>query len=106
MPPTRQPAQVETVDPQAPRDPSQGKTTTMADLGMVARPEIEIDTVTRQAPRQTAPRMVTIRVNTDIEEMTYIQGGRSEKYSFETGRRYQVPIYIAQELEALGKIWH
>ena len=50
--------------------------------------------------------MAVIRVNTDIEEMTYVAGGRRESYTFVVGNRYRVPVYIAQELENTGKLWH
>lgn len=67
----------------------------------VGRPE---DVVPTQLQQQRG--MVTVRVNTDIEDMSYVGGGRPERYSFEQGHVYSVPWYIADELEANGKVWH
>jgi hypothetical protein len=69
-------------------------------------PEVEVDTVTDSLPNKNGVPTVVIRVNEDIENMSYVAGGRKERYTFEQGNRYRVPIYIAAELEGLGKIWH
>jgi hypothetical protein len=70
-------------------------------------PEIEVDAVTEtRKPNPSGPPMVVIRVNEDIEEMSYLAGGRRERYEFTAGHRYKVPVYIAQELEAQGRVWH
>jgi len=65
------------------------------------------------APEETLPeyhqrqrRMVTIRVNENVEEMSYVGGGRREQYTFEAGHQYRVPVEIASELERIGKVWH
>lgn len=109
-PNTQQPAEV---NPQyEERLPEHGEMTTPSDLGFVPkqREEIEVDQVLTQSPSHRSgvqrPPMVTIRVNCEIEQMTYAHQGRMESYSFQEGHRYQVPFYIADELEALGKIWH
>lgn len=68
--------------------------------------EVIVDEVQVQAPKQSGIRMVEIRVNEDISEMSYVSAGRRETYTFEVGHRYKVPVYIAQELENLGKVWH
>jgi hypothetical protein len=44
-----------------------------------------------------------IRVNTDIEEMTY---GVGTSYTFLRGRRYRVPHHLYQWLESRGVIYH
>lgn len=81
----------------------------MDSIGLGNKGEIEIDGVTPQVPRPQGPEpqpTVIIRVNQDIEQMTWAAGGRIEEYNFTDGHRYQVPVYIAQELENLGKLWH
>lgn len=70
-------------------------------------PEVEVDPIVAEAPQQhSGVPTVVIRVNDNVEEMSYIADGRKERYTFEAGNRYRVPIYIAAELEGLGKIWH
>jgi hypothetical protein len=44
-----------------------------------------------------------IRVNTDIEDMTY---GVGTSYTFLRGRRYRVPFPLYQWLESRGVIYH
>jgi hypothetical protein len=44
-----------------------------------------------------------IRVNTDIEDMTY---GVGTSYTFLRGRRYRVPYYLYQWLESRGVVYH
>ena len=86
----------------------EGAIGTLADVGGgAAVPEIEVDRIEQTvAQRPGGPRQVVIRVNEDIEEMSYLSGGRRETYTFQTGHRYKVPVHIARELEALGKVWH
>lgn len=60
--------------------------------------------VRRRQSRQDSS--VIIRVNEDIEDMSYVAGGRRESYTFEAGKQYRVPRHIAVELENNGKIWH
>lgn len=69
--------------------------------------EVEVDPIISDAPKKSnGVPTVVIRVNENIEEMSYVANGRKERYTFESGNRYRVPIYIAAELEGLGKIWH
>lgn len=68
-------------------------------------PEVEVDRVA-EAPQRAGVPTVVIRVNDNIEDMSYVANGRTERYTFEVGNRYRVPVYIAAELEALGKVWH
>jgi hypothetical protein len=74
-------------------------------LSTPTMPEVEVDSVTESAKPQGVPTVV-VRVNEAIEDMSYIADGRKERYTFEAGNRYRVPIYIAAELESLGKVWH
>ena len=77
-------------------------------------PEIEIDPLydptASNGPRPIGGpepiRTVVIRVNQDIEDMSWVGDGRRENYTFQAGGRYRVPTYIAIELERLGKVWH
>lgn len=71
-----------------------------------ALPEVEVDALQETSSAPQGVPMVEIRVNEPIEEMTMVAGGRTEHYTFEAGNRYRVPIYIAQELDAIGKLWH
>lgn len=85
---------------------AEGGITVMNDLVTGPRlPEVEVDRI-QSAPVQQGTPMVVIRVNETIEDMSFIQSNRTERYSFEAGTRYRVPVYIAQELENIGKIWH
>lgn len=88
------------------RDEDEGSITTMTDVDG-SLPEVVVGEVQDTQPqRPNGPPMAVIRVNTDIEEMTYVAGGRRESYTFVVGNRYRVPVYIAQELENTGKLWH
>lgn len=95
------------VNPQADtrNEDIEGGVTVMADLLGGKLPEIEVDPVQPTNVKKGVP-MVVIRVNQDVEDMSYVASGRTERYTFQTGNRYRVPVYIARELEALGKIWH
>ena len=84
---------------------TEGVVTTMSDILGGKLPEVEVDPI-QERPTQSGVPMAIIRVNQDIEDMSYVAGGRAERYTFQTGNRYRVPVYIARELEALGKIWH
>jgi hypothetical protein len=44
-----------------------------------------------------------IRVNTDIEQMTY---GVGNEYTFLRGKRYRVPFHLYQWLESRGVVYH
>ena len=50
----------------------------------------------------TANDTVIIRTITDIEEMTY---GVGNHYTFQAGKKYRVPVHLANYLEELGYIW-
>ena len=45
---------------------------------------------------------VVIRVNTDIEDMTY---GVGNNYTFKAGVKYSVPSHLASYLQGLGYLW-
>jgi hypothetical protein len=46
---------------------------------------------------------VVIRVNEDIEDMTF---GVGNNYSFKAGQKYKVPKNVADHLEEKGYVWH
>lgn len=46
---------------------------------------------------------VVIRVNEDIDEMTY---GYGNTYTMKAGGKYKVPREVADHLESLGLVWH
>ena len=45
----------------------------------------------------------TIRVNANIEQMTF---GAGNIYDFKEGGQYRVPAHVADHLEELGYVWH
>lgn len=70
----------------------------------VGEPEDVVPPQMRQ--KQGNDRMVVVRINESIEDMSYVAGGRRQSYTFEQGKQYRVPIEIARELERNGKVWH
>jgi hypothetical protein len=70
--------------------------------------EIEVGAPEEIVPDHLRNRinMIRVRINEDIEEMSYVGGGQRESYSFKMGHEYLVPWYIANELENNGKVWH
>ena len=48
-------------------------------------------------------KSITIRVNTEIKDMTY---GAGTYYTFLIGPKYKVPVALANYLDALGYVWH
>jgi hypothetical protein len=73
--------------------------------------EIEIgapeEVVPQRLQQRGGVRMVKVRVNENIEEMSLVGGGRRMgPYKFEAGHEYMVPAPIAKELERNGKVWH
>lgn len=46
---------------------------------------------------------VVVRVNEDIDEMTY---GYGNTYSMKAGGQYRVPKNVADHLERKGLVWH
>lgn len=89
------------------RTPDQGEIGTLNSVlsGGPQLPEIEVDAVVEP---ESAPEddTVIIRVNEDVEDMTIHAGGQMYSFSFEVGHRYRVPVQVARELEAVGRIWH
>lgn len=45
----------------------------------------------------------TVRINMDLEKVTY---GAGNHYDFEAGRTYRLPSDLADHLDAKGFVWH
>ncbi len=96
------PAQV--ANPNQPQPQSQNANVAQ-NLGFIPQ-EITVSAVTPTAVPMGA-RTRIIRVNEDIENMSITAGGRPPRiYSFQQGHQYQVPLDVAAELDAIGKLWH
>lgn len=68
-------------------------------------PEIEVDAVEEPRPQPPSNEgMAVIRMNTTLEDFTY--GNPYQHYKLEEGKRYRVPVHIAQYLDGLGYVWH
>jgi len=74
-------------------------------LGFV-RPEVEIEVERlHDEPIQVDPEgMVEIRMARTIEEFTY--GNPHNSYRLEAGKRYRLPLYVAQYLDDLEALHH
>lgn len=95
----------ETVDPNVPDSAGTGKVTTAADLGFNV-PQVIVDEVVETAKAGPDRRTVVIRVNETVDQMSIVDKFGRREYTFEAGHRYRVPLDVAMELEAIGKIWH
>lgn len=73
---------------------------------IMAQPEIEVGTVENVAPVAPGSKTVVVRLNDNIEEMSYVARGVRRRYTFEAGKQYRVPVDVAIELERIGKVWH
>lgn len=64
-----------------------------------------LDVVPQHIQQQS--RMVVVRIGSEgIEDMSYNSGGHRQRFTFEAGHEYRVPVEIAAELERIGKVWH
>lgn len=70
-----------------------------------SREEVTDDDVKEAVQQQVQVKEATrvIRVNENIEQMTY---GKGTSYDFEVGRTYKVPAELADHLESIGYIYH
>jgi hypothetical protein len=91
------------IDPEM--DPDLSEVTRPSDLGFGPRHrEIEVESLSEPAAQPDEDGMVEIRMAETIEEFTY--GNPHLFFKLEEGKRYRVPIYIAQYLSGLGKLYH
>lgn len=70
--------------------------------------EVEVGAPEEVIPAHLRRQMdtVEIRVNDNIEDMSWVGGGRRLKFTFEQGHVYRVPRQVAEELERVGKVYH
>ena len=73
---------------------------------VLSTPEIEVGAIEEVAPARQGDRMVVVRLNENIEDMSVVAGGNKRNYTFEAGKQYRVPVDVAIELERIGKVWH
>jgi hypothetical protein len=94
--------EVEVVIPED-RDPALSETTRPSDLGFpAAQREIEVEPLQDQVQPSDPNGMVEIRMAETIEEFTY--GNPHQSFLLEVGKRYKVPVYVANYLYHLGKL--
>jgi hypothetical protein len=80
----------------------QAKSDEVIDLTKSPRPEPEVTEQESDVVAVEEP-YVTIRVNTDLEQVTI---GYGNNYDFEVGRNYRVPRHVAEHLEEKGVVYH
>lgn len=98
-------ARTKTVNPQV--EVTEDDKDRIGTLGSVlSTPEIEVGTVEEVAPAPQGAKTVVVRLNDNIEDMSYVAGGVRRTYTFEAGHQYRVPVQVAVELERIGKVWH
>ena len=76
-------------------------------LGFVRRPpevEIEVERLHDAPPEVDRNGMVEIRMARTIEEFTY--GNPHNSYRLEAGKRYRLPLYVAEYLDGLEALYH
>ncbi len=76
-------------------------------LGFVRRPpqvEIEVERLQDERPQVDPNGMVEIRMARTIEEFTY--GNPHNSYRLEAGKRYRLPLYVAEYLDGLEALHH
>jgi hypothetical protein len=96
-----------TQQPEAPEQAEENEVTRPSDLGFGPKPvsrEIEVESIQEAPPQVDDSGFVVIRMSQTIEEFTY--GNPHMMYRLEEGKRYRVPVHIAQYLNALGYVYH
>jgi hypothetical protein len=104
---TKQAAEVEVeLDPDM--DPATSEVTRPSDLGFVTNQprhrEIEVEPLEDKPVDADASGFVEIRMAETIEEFTY--GNPHNSYRLEAGKRYRLPLYVAQYLDDLEALHH
>jgi hypothetical protein len=101
---------VEEVDPQdQPQiipedlDPTKSQVTRPSDLGFGKAREIEVQSLQELPPQVTEDGMMEIRMAETIEEFTF--GNPHIMVKLEEGKRYRVPVHVAQYLIGIGKVY-
>lgn len=85
-------------------DLTEDEVTSPTTLGFVIQPEIEVERVYDERPAVDPNGMVEIRMARTIEEFTY--GNPHNSYRLEAGKRYRLPLYVAQYLDDLEALHH
>ena len=92
--------------PQVAPELTESQTTGPSDLGFVPKPtpEIEVEALPdkRQGPDKSG--MVEVRMARTIEEFTY--GNPHAHYPLLAGKRYRLPLYVAEYLDGLEALHH
>lgn len=99
-------SEVEVVSAQ--EEPTEADKDRIATLDSVmSQPEVVVGEAKDTVPpaKRRGRRMLKVRLQEDVEEMSVVQGGKRETYSFSAGHEYNVPIDIALELNRLGKVF-
>lgn len=92
-------------EPEQAEAEEESQVTRAADLGFnIPSREIEVEPI-REAPVKVDDQgFVVIRMSETIEEFTY--GNPHIMFNLERGKRYRVPVHIAQYLDSLGYVYH
>lgn len=95
------------VDPQVEETPEDAERIgTLGNVFESAPPPIEVEPLRSSAPQPQANGMVKIRVNQDLEDMSYVAGGHRRTYSAKAGQFIDVPVEVAIELEMNEMVYH
>lgn len=91
---------------EAPTDADAERIATLASI--LKGSEVQVGAPEEVIPQQmqAQQRMVVVRVNENVEDMSYVGAGRRLNFTFEAGHQYRVPVEIAMELERIRKVWH
>lgn len=97
--------EIRTGAPQVATEDDENRVTGPESLGFV-RPEVEIitETVPRERPQVDPEGMVEVRMARTIDEFTY--GNPHRHYHLEAGKRYRLPLHVAQYLDGLEALHH
>ncbi len=93
--------------PEVAPDLEQDQVTGPESLGFVRRPpeiEIEVQPLQDERPQVDPNGMVEVRMARTIEEFTY--GNPHNSYRLEAGKRYRLPLYVAEYLDGLEALHH
>lgn len=75
----------------------------IVDLTTPLAKTVEVTDTVEEVGPSIAENTVVIRVNADIEDMTF---GAGNFYTFKTGQKYKVTKALADYLDELGYVWH
>lgn len=90
--------------PEVAPDLEESQATSPSSLGFVQPREIEVEALPDRPRRIESDGMVEVRMARTIEEFTY--GNPHVHYELEAGKRYRLPVYVAQYLDGLEALHH